>query len=97
MLKRYGKCAFRFWRFLSDRHKISMQSKNHFGVIDLATCVPIFRLMSIFKKKLLLVMKTELKAKRISNDGMSNFLIFNTFIRFEVICLMVLHENGLIV
>ena len=42
-------------------------------------------------------MKTELKAKRISNDGMSNFLIFNTFIRFEVICLMVLHENGLIV
>ena len=49
------------------------------------------------EKKLLLVMKTELKAKRISNDGMSNFLIFNTFIRFEVICLMVLHENGLIV
>ena len=49
------------------------------------------------EKKLLLVMKTELKAKRISNDGMSNLLIFNTFIRFEVICLMVLHENGLIV
>lgn len=46
------------------------------------------------EKKLLLVMKTELKAKRISNDGMPNFLIFNTFIRFEVICLMVLHENG---
>ena len=59
VLKRYGKFAFRFWRFLSDRHKISIQSKKPLGVIYLATCMPIFRLMGIFKQKLSLVKKAE--------------------------------------
>ena len=62
VLKSYGisgNLLFTFWRFLSDRHKISIQSKKPLGVIYLATCMPIFRLMGISKKKLSLVKKAE--------------------------------------
>ena len=42
---------FTFWRFLSDRHEISKIRKNCLEVYYLATCMPIFRLISIFKNK----------------------------------------------